>query len=1393
MGTTVNIQITASGQGAAQVIQQLRNQLQGLRNPANQATRSGHQFADALKSIRNQALAVGIAFKGALAFGRFIQEGLKFNEVVESATLGIAALITAEAELVTQQGEVLKGTDALAGAMIHATNQIHKLRVAGLQTAATTEQLTDAFQQSVGAGLAAGLQLDEIRKLTIQIVQAAGALGVPLNQLNQEVRSILDATIDRNSRVARVLGITNAEVRANRELGTLYKFLNSELESFSIASDQAANTWRVIKSNVLEAFQVFAGDATKPFFDLIKDSFKGALEGVFDFDQARISKQFAGMLEGSQAAFRTLGELVADAIDAGVRGAQGLSIWFQENRVQVELFLDALEDVARELGGLIKDAIKLGAAIFDWGVKSGVFVGTLNVIRDTLGIIRDFLPVIAGFIGVKIIAAMTLWVSRAAMVQRGFLGITAALSAFNLAFATNPIGLALLGIGIAGAAAVLAINNVVAAQEQRAAIEERILGIQARHASEAIRLSTEYAKLADEFERSTEEGAGLAKEMEALARLADELIAKDERYRVVLQDQSAQLKKTAADLRANALARVEAGRTIRKAEGVIASETATEKQKSEARVTLKNAQADLNRLSAESIKLGTAEKRAQDDVTESIQKRNRQIVAGEEARVERGKMTVQDLKNQIAAEDARIAALPSVRGSGVVPEGELDRLTQLNAALKVAENQYSVFALSAQAARKAADDFDAQVAEQAPIVKPIRGTDSEDKSKRSKQQNDLKQQAEAEIRAVKAILDEVESQLDEDLKTRKIGVTEFATALKTAQLAALDREQEIRERLRNQLDDKGEQAQQLGRIREIQAERVKVINDANIQIYEDQKRLDEAVNDLRRKVLDNEGKSFDESADAIKSQFQQLIEDLKLAGREADIGIVLKFIGQETMKQEVEKFKDETDDLGNQLQTRLQSIEARRIAGVLNPDQAKDQVIFVYEQIIAKLKEAREAYGLLVDETGQRSPEMQDAIDKISEKLTEMEVDLEAARTKLGEFGKQMIDVFKSGIVEFLTADLSALDKFDNAFRSMAQSVVNSMRRIIAEMLAFQAIKGLFRLFGFDIVGSGFDITGIKRRPKAADGGLVGALKYADGGLVEVVKSVQGKPTGGGVAPVKAIRMADGGSVDVAVNEVVRKRRKEDEDEEREIIEVVRRSGGKVATPQRFADGGVVAKVPTDDEDEIVVIEKLKKKSWFVPVDARTGAGITKPPMRFADGGAVPQEAFRTTTSINRIASIVERNDVLRRHEEEEEDIRRRRRRDEDEEILVKVQRKARGGTIRGPGGEREDKVPIWASPGEYILSAPVVRAIGVEELDRINFGASRAKPRSITSMTRHFKDGGAIVPQESSTSRGGFDATIGLEQGLVVKHLKTREGTRALLEHIDGNKDAFQIALGLY
>ena len=52
------------------------------------------------------------------------------------------------------------------------------------------------------------------------------------------------------------------------------------------------------------------------------------------------------------------------------------------------------------------------------------------------------------------------------------------------------------------------------------------------------------------------------------------------------------------------------------------------------------------------------------------------------------------------------------------------------------------------------------------------------------------------------------------------------------------------------------------------------------------------------------------------------------------------------------------------------------------------------------------------------------------------------------------------------------------------------------------------------------------------------------------------------------------------------------------------------------------------------------------------------------------------------------------------------------------------GGEVDGPGGEKEDLVPIWASPNEYVVSADAVRRMGggdlqqgIATLDRINFG----------------------------------------------------------------------------
>src|SRR5262249_9826782 len=100
------------------------------------------------------------AFAGGLAL--IAKRGIEVNSNLESATLGIASLIASLNRL--KQGDVeLKGVDALNAAIPLATEQMQKLRIAGLQTAATTETLVDAFQQALGAGSAAGLSLEQIR------------------------------------------------------------------------------------------------------------------------------------------------------------------------------------------------------------------------------------------------------------------------------------------------------------------------------------------------------------------------------------------------------------------------------------------------------------------------------------------------------------------------------------------------------------------------------------------------------------------------------------------------------------------------------------------------------------------------------------------------------------------------------------------------------------------------------------------------------------------------------------------------------------------------------------------------------------------------------------------------------------------------------------------------------------------------------------------------------------------------------------------------------------------------------------------------------------------------------------------------------------------------------
>ena len=172
--------------------------------------------------------------------------GINLHRQIESQTAGISALITANTRLSDGSGDLAKHF-AIASSIAERT--MKKIKTASVETAATFPELTAIFQQAVGGALGAGKamgdaidkQIDNTINLAKRMSNIASAIGMPMQQVNEEIRSVIEGTIDINSRIAKMIGITNEEIRkAKTEKDGLVKYLDQKLKAFdSLASLQS--------------------------------------------------------------------------------------------------------------------------------------------------------------------------------------------------------------------------------------------------------------------------------------------------------------------------------------------------------------------------------------------------------------------------------------------------------------------------------------------------------------------------------------------------------------------------------------------------------------------------------------------------------------------------------------------------------------------------------------------------------------------------------------------------------------------------------------------------------------------------------------------------------------------------------------------------------------------------------------------------------------------------------------------------------------------------------------------------------------------------------------------------------------------------------------------------
>ena len=148
---------------------------------------------------------------------------------------------------------------------------MRRIQILGLETTATTEELVLGVQGIIAPATRAGVALEKIPDLAVNVAQAMGAMQIPLQQMRTEADALLSGNINKAQDIlATNLGITSQMVKQWREQGTLVDEINKRLEIFKFSGEAIANTWSGLSSNLKEYLDFVSGKATTHLFDDMK-------------------------------------------------------------------------------------------------------------------------------------------------------------------------------------------------------------------------------------------------------------------------------------------------------------------------------------------------------------------------------------------------------------------------------------------------------------------------------------------------------------------------------------------------------------------------------------------------------------------------------------------------------------------------------------------------------------------------------------------------------------------------------------------------------------------------------------------------------------------------------------------------------------------------------------------------------------------------------------------------------------------------------------------------------------------------------------------------------------------------------------------------------------------
>ncbi len=282
-----------------------------------------------------------------------IRESLQIMGKMETSALGIAAsFLTTGKYIDDTTGRALKGQEALNAAQEDTKAIMKELQVANFETIATLDQLVRVYQETLPIAMSKGFNRQQVKEFTLAVVQAAGALGVPLDMLGEETRSMLTGAINpRTSRIATAIGMTPEDVRAAMGNGNkLFKYLIGELEGFRTAGIASQTTWNGLWSNMKDMGLMVGSQVFQPLFETIKGGLIDIQKYIMDVDETtgKVKGFSPEFLENIKTLRQWVQYIVADVLDLIKNldiAATGTSEWWSKVSYRAKHPVEAFKNI----------------------------------------------------------------------------------------------------------------------------------------------------------------------------------------------------------------------------------------------------------------------------------------------------------------------------------------------------------------------------------------------------------------------------------------------------------------------------------------------------------------------------------------------------------------------------------------------------------------------------------------------------------------------------------------------------------------------------------------------------------------------------------------------------------------------------------------------------------------------------------------------------------------------------------------------------------------------------------------------------------------------------------------------------------------------------------------